>query len=370
MNITVLRDNLREGLGAMERAVAQENTLPILKNVLLVTEGNKIRVTATNLEIGITKYILGKIQKEGGITVPFQTLFTIVNNCDAEKIYLETQGGTLLFKTDNYEAKLQGAAKEDFPIIPTIEHKDTSITLDAGVLKGAILEIMSASQISDIRPEISGILFDFQLSLFKLVATDSFRLGEKILTHTQFTTNATKGFKVIIPFKTIQEIIRIFKDDRELTLFIDAHQILIEDSDTKLISRLVDGSYPDYEQIIPKTTETELSVPKQQFMNAVKLVSTFSGKVHDIKLRLKEGAKALEIYSATQQMGENKYLIPVNAKGSEFEELVFNWRYLIDGLKPIHAEHFSFGINGDAKPAVLRAGEDASYLYVVMPIKQ
>ncbi len=370
MNIIVLRDNLKEGLSAMERAVSQENTLPILRNVLLVTEQGKIRITATNLEIGITKYVLGKIQAEGGITVPFQTLFTIVQNCDAEKIHLETQGASLLVKTDNYEAKLQGVSKEDFPIIPSIERRDTGITLDAGILKNALLEIISASQVSDIRPEISGVLFDFHVSIVKLVATDSFRLGEKTLTHTQFATTAAKGFKAIIPLKTVQEIIRIFRDGRELSLCIDSHQILVEDGDTKLISRLIDGNYPDYEQIIPKSAETELSISKTQFMNAVKLVSTFSGKVHDIRLKLKEGAKAIEIYSASQQLGENAYLVPVKAKGAEFRELVFNWRYLIDGLKPIQSEHFSFSINGDAKPAVLRGSDDASYLYVVMPIKQ
>lgn len=369
MKLTVLKDNLKEAISAVERVVSDQSQLPILKNILIVADQNKIKIVGTNLEIGITRYALGKIHEDGGITVPFHTFASIVHNCDSERMQLETEGTTLHVKTDNYHAKLQGIARDEFPIIPAIERTKESLQIASGILKNAITEIITAAQISEIRPEISGILFDAQQSQIKIVATDSFRLGEKTIHHTQFSTSFTQGIRIIIPLKTVQEIVRIFPDDKELSLFVDPHQLLVKTNDIELISRLIDGQYPDYEQIVPKSLETQVILPKDHFVNAVKLVSTFSGKVNDIKVRLHETGSALEIYSAHQQLGENAYLVPAKVKGEFPKEVTFNWRYLQDGLKPIASKEFLLGLNGDTKPALLKSQEETTYFYIVMPIK-
>ena len=369
MKLIILRSNLKEGLSAVEKAILENNNLPVLKNVLFKTYNNKIKIAATNLELGITKFTSGKIIEEGGITVPFGTFYGIINNSDSERINLETKNNTLIVKTDNYEAKIQGVSEDEFPIIPKIENEDQFIEINNSLLKEALNRVASAAQISEIRPEISGVLIDFQMTLMKLVATDAFRLTQKIFNNNNFSSSFIRGFKVIVPLKTITEVIKIFPINQPIKIFIDSNQILFKSDDLELISRVIDGDYPDYEQIIPKSTDNEIHINKDHFVNGLKLASNFSGRTNDIKLKTNDGAKVLEIYSANQYLGDNKYLVPMKLKGKELEEISFNWRYLLDGLKTLNSENIFFGTNGSAKPSVIKSLEDDSYHYILMPIK-
>jgi len=367
MKVTILKTNLRDGLSAVERAVADNSNLPILKNVLLKTVDNKIRLSTTNLELAITKTISGKIIEEGGLTIPFSTFYNIVNNTEHERINLEKNENNFIFKTDNYEAKLQGLKEKDFPVIPKIEGEDY-IEINPVVFKKAISKVISAAQISEIRPEISGVLFDFKLTLMKFVATDSFRLAEKTLSDDKFKSTFKHSFKAIVPLKTIQEVVRVFNNDDLIRIYVDSNQILFKSNNLEIISRLIEGNYPDYEQIIPKSIETELSINKDYFSNAVKLVSTFSGKNNDVNLAAKN-QKTMEVYLANQYLGENNYLVPAKVKGPDFEGVSFNWRYLMDGLKVVDSSELIFGVNGNNKPAVIKSPTDSSYFYILMPIK-
>jgi len=369
MKIIILKTNLREGLSAVERAVTENNKLPILKNTLLKTVDGRIKLSATNLELGINKLVGGKIIDKGSITVPFHTFYSIVNNSDSERINLEVKDNTLIFKTDNYEAKIQGISEEEFPIIPKIENENQYIEIDPAVLKDSLMKVVSAAHISEVRPEISGVLFDFQVTILKLVATDSFRLAEKTLYDQHFKTNFNRGFKVIVPLKTIQEVIRIFNTDKPIRIYMEPTQILFKSEDLELISRLIDGEYPDYEQIIPKNIDVEIITNRDYFINALKLVSNFSSKINDIKIKIKKDSKNLEIYSANQYLGENCYMIPAKIKGENSYEVTFNWRFLLDGLKTTNSKNLFFGITNESKPAIIKSPEDNSYFYILMPIK-
>lgn len=369
MKLIILKDNLKTGLAVTERAISEQTNLPILKHVLIKTINNSISLSATNLELGINKFINGKIIENGGLTIPFQIFYNIISNIDSDRVNLESEKNVLTIKTDNYQAKIQGINEEEFPIIPKTQNNEPQIIVNSTIFKTAILEIINAAQISEIRPEISGVLLDFQITLIKLTATDSFRLGEKTIYDSQFTAKNKKGFKIIIPLKTIQEIIRIFPNETTIEIYIDQNQILFKTTDQELVSRLIDGQYPDYEQIIPKNIETEITLNTKRFLNAVRLVSSLSGKINDIKIKIKEGTKTLEVYSANQYLGENSYLIPIKIKKEETKELTFNWRYLHDGLKSIKSEILFLGINGDTKPVIIKNPDDASYFYILMPIK-
>lgn len=369
MKLIILKENFKKGLASVERIVIENSNLPILKNVLIKTQNNKIKISATNLELGLDKFIGGKILEEGALTIPFNAFYNIISNTDSERINLEVEKNNLIVKTDNYKARIQGIQEHEFPIIPKIKEAANFIEIPSVTLKEALLDIISAAQISEIRPELSGILFDFQMTFIKLVATDSFRLAEKAIYDNQYKNNFNKGFKAIIPLKTVQEVVRIFPDDQPVSIHLDANQILFKNSEQELISRLIDGSYPDYEQIVPKKIETEIILNKDKFLKAIRLVSSLSGKINDVKLSLKDGAKAVEIYSANQFLGENNYLIPAKIKGADFKELTFNWRYLLDGLKAVKTENVFLGINGDSKPALLKMPEETSYFYILMPIK-
>src|SRR3989344_4939266 len=218
MKLIVLRDNLKNGLSAVEKAVTESTALPILKNVLLKTFNNRIKIEATNLELGISRFISG-----------------IINNSNAERINLETENNNLIVKADNYEAKIQGISPEEFPIIPKINSLDYYLELDGEIFKKALLKTVPCVQLSEIRPEIGGVLFDFQLTVLKLAATDTFRLSEKSIYNNQFKTNFIRGFKAIVPVKTIQEIIRIFPDDQKITIHMDSNQVFLKNDDTELI---------------------------------------------------------------------------------------------------------------------------------------
>ena len=374
MKLVILKNNLREGLNSVERASSDNNNLPILKNVLIKTFNNKIQLSATNLEIAVSKQISGKIIEEGSITVPLSAFSTIVSNTDSERINLETNQNTLLFKTDNYEAVIQGLPEEEFPIIPKIENIKNHLTLPVELLKESVLKIINAIQISEIRPEISGMLLDFQVTHPKFAGTDSFRLAEKTINESNYTTSFQRGFKVIIPLKTMQEVLRTLVKG-EVSIFIDPNQILFSSNggssggkdDLQIISRLIDGNYPDYDPITPKSFETEIVLEREQLLNAVKLVSTFSGKVNDIRMKVKNDKKVLEIYSVNQLLGENKYLVPAKVKGEEFE-VSFNWRYLMDGLKNFTGQDIFLGINGNHRAAILKNSTDGTYFYILMPI--
>lgn len=369
MKVILFRDNLKNGLAAAEKAVADSANLPILKNILLKTINNRIQLTTTNLEFAITKFISGKIIEEGSLTVPFGMLHNIVSQTTHDRINLEKNNNNFLFKTDNYEANIQGISADEFPLIPTIGNTEHYIEINPVVFQESLQQVVSAAHISEIRPEISGILFDFQSTILKLVATDSFRLAEKIIPANQFNHNFPAAFKAVIPLKTAQELLRVIGREKPLRILYDAHQILFKSDDIEVISRLIDGSYPDYEQIIPRETETEVTVNRAHFMNAVKLVSNFSGKTNDIRLAVKNDQKILDVYSVNQFLGENNYLIPARVSGAVFKDIPFNWRYILDGLKAISEENIIFKINGNTKPALIRPAEDASYLYMVMPIR-
>src|SRR3989344_68992 len=367
MKLIVLHTNLKNGLGIVSRALGEGSNLPILKNVSIKTLNNKIRLVTTNLELAATHYVSGKIIEEGSITVPFSILYGIVSNCDSERITLEVKNNTLYFQTDNYNAQIQGLPEEEFPIIPKISNDKNYILINAELFKSALLKVVSAVQISEIRPEISGVLFNFQLTHFKVVGTDSFRLAEKTISEKDFKSNFQRGFQVIIPIKTIQEVIRVMNNG-DVGVYIDPNQILFKTEEVEIISRLIDGAYPEYEAIIPKEFSIECDVSQESFMNAVKLVSNVTGKTNDIILKTKEGKKVLEVYSVNQFVGENRYLVPAKIKGKEFE-VAFNWRYLIDGLKNFESEEIYIGVNQENRPVLLRTPNDFSYFYLLMPIK-
>lgn len=368
MKIVILKNNLKDGLNIISRAISENANLPVLKNILLKTFNNKIKLVATNLEIAITQLVSGKIIEEGGVTIPFSVLNGIVNNSDSERINLDVIGNNLIFKTDNYEATIQGLEEENFPIIPKIKNTENFIKINANIFKEGLIKVAGAAQFSEIRPEISGVLLDFQLSCLKMVATDSFRLAEKTIFDSDYKANFEKGFKIIITLKTAQELSRILNGG-ELEIFCDTNQILFKNNDMELISRLIEGNYPDYEQIIPKEIQTESIINKEQFLNSVKLVSNFTGKVNDIKIKFKDGEKVLEIFSSNSYFGENKYLVPAKIKGDGFQTS-FNWRYLMDGLKNFdNNEEVIFGVNSDQKPAVIKSITDSSYFYILMPIR-
>lgn len=364
MKIIILRENLKNAFLNVERAIGVSNILPILKNVLIKTEKGRIKISATDLEIGITSWVNGKIVEEGGITVPANIFGAIINNISDSKLELETTDSKLKIITEKSHNIIQGIKESDFPIIPTIKVNEY-LEIKTSDLKKSLNQVVCAASAADRRPEISGVLFWLKDKKIKLVATDTFRLAEKTIKSDDFRTELD-DIKIIIPFKTIQETIKICEDEKKVKIYIDNHQILFNFEDVELISRLIEGSFPDYEAIIPQDIQTSVYINKEELFNAVKLASVFVGKVSDIKIKTEEDK--MEISGRESAIGENKTNLEAEIKG-EKQELVVNWRYLLDGLKGMESNNIFMGLNGEIKPILIKSEKEENYFYILMPIK-
>ena len=353
----------------MERISVANSSLPILKNFLIETQDNKIKLSATDLELAVTSFVTGKIINTGELTIPLNIFSAIINNIQTERITLEIINNKLLIKTDNYQAEINGTKKEEFPIIPQITNTQNHLEIKNFILRDALASVINSTAAEN-KPELNGVLFDFQINSLKIVTTDSFRLSEKTINNNQFNTNFNKPFKIIIPSKAVQEVIKELQnnDEEKTTIFLDQNQILFKTEKTEIISRLINGEFPEYTQIIPKNYETEVIINKEELINAVKLAGIFAERLSEVKIITKESNKSIEVFSFSQIIGENKYLIPAKINGATMEA-VFNWRFVLDGLKNIKSENIFLGLNSSNKPALIRSNEDESWFYVLMPIK-
>ncbi len=368
MKLIILKNNIIDGLNSVERAASSVSNLPILKNLLIKTEGGRILFTCTNLEIAITQTIPGKIVEEGDITVPLSVFASVAKNLNAERISLEVKDNHLLVTTDNYEATIQTQSAKDFPIIPGVSDKDKVVKMPAGKLLEALQSVFVATQYSEIRPEISGVFFHIFDNEVTLAATDSFRLSERVIKIEDVQTQQN-DISMIVPYKTAEELLRFLtNNDNDVELFIEQNQVLFKTNTKQLISRLVDGVFPEYRAIIPKQIQNEVVLNRDEFINALKLTSSFSGRGNNVTIVIGENKKFLELSSADSSVGENHYKIPIKLKGEPFT-IVFNWRYLLDGLKIYSSEDITLGVNAADRPAVLKNQNESRLVYVVMPIK-
>lgn len=362
MKIICLQENLKNNLNITQNIIGRNLTLPILNNLLLETENGRLKISSTNLEIGINTWTSGKIEREGVITCPAKIFFNYINNLPNKKIELEAKNNILTVKCENYKATIKCLPAEDFPIIPKIKNEPI-LEIKNTLLKEGLMQVSGCAAISESRPEISGVFFKINKEGLKLVATDSFRLAEKV----EKIDKIKSEHSMILPQRTAQELIRILNEkEGMMKIILGSSQVLFETNEVQIISRLIDGQYPDYQQIIPKSFITQILLNREEFLNAVRVAGFFSSKVNSIKFSVQSGK--IEILSQDPDLGENKTQIQTEVKGKELE-IDFNYRYLLDGLNNISSKQIFLGLNSDSSPVVLKSAESEDYLYVVMPIK-
>ncbi len=369
MKVIVLKNNLKEGVDSLGRLSPDGTSpLPILKNFLLQTQEGKLVLSSTNLEVAITRRVSGKVIDEGGITIPTAIMSSLLSNLGAEKVELQVDNTTLILKTDNYQAKIQGMKQEEFPLIPRIKNIQSQITLPANILLESILFVLNAVHVGAVKPELRGVLFDFESGLLRVAGTDSFRLTEKTMYASDLEVGEFVSSKILVPAKTLYEVVRVFKNSgKKITMEFDETQVIFRDENAEVVSHLVGGEFPDYRAIVPKEAKTEVALNKNDLIQALKLTGSFADRLNEVRVVVKEKAKTLEVVSLSQ-IGENNYMIPAKIKG-EAVEAVFNWRFLIDGLKDLVSDTVVIKLAGDSRPVTITGEDDASYLYLVMPIK-
>ncbi len=374
MKLVVLQEKLKKGLNIVEKISTKSLTLPILNNILITIEKNFLKLSSTDLEIGIKWWVLSKTEKVGAIIIPTKIFCNFINLLPNEKINIEIKNNNFLINCGNYKTKIKGFNSDDFPIIPEIK-KEEYISLESSFFCEALKQVVDISALSNNRPEISGIYFLFQKNIITIAATDSFRLGEKkIFLKNKFSLK--NDYSLIIPQKTIKEVINIFSEDEgNINIYFSSNQIMFErlfkeinHPQVQLISRLIDGEFPNYKEIIPKKYITKLVLNKENFINQIKSASLFSGKANEIKIKVDKSNNKIEILSENSNVGEYQSFMYGKING-EAIEISFNYRFILDGLSNIKSSEVVFELNNDFNPSVLKPVGDDSYLYIVMPIK-
>lgn len=380
MRFISIQENLKKGLNIVGHVTTKNINLPILNNILLKAENGNIELIATNLEIGVIHKMRGKIEKDGQFTVDSRLITDYVNLLgNDEKVKVEEKDGELKIECGNYKTKIKGESSKDFPLIPIISKKSFYQCAPDDFRKALASVVFSVSG-SENRMELTGVLFSFQEGRVSLVATDSYRLAEKTLSIKFLNEDGAKidqeDQKVIVPAKTIQELLRILNnwssasigEEEKIRIYLSENQILFTIDSIELVSRLINGQYPDYKQVVPTKSKTKATVERLEFLRAVKASALFSRTgINDISLKFVKSKIILSSCSGIS--GESQIELPCQIDGEE-NEITVNHRYLVDGLNNIEDDLVEVSVlNGDT-PCVLHPKKDKDYLYIVMPIRQ
>lgn len=374
MHFISLQENLKKGLNIVGHVTAKNINLPILNNILIKVEGGNIELVSTNLEIGIVYALRGKIEDDGQFTVDSKLIKEYVGLLSGgEKVKLEEKGGELLVECGNYKTKIKGESAKDFPLIPVIP-KNSYYSCNSGELKKSLNSVVFSVSTSENRVELTGVLFSFNKDKLSLAATDSYRLAEKELVVNNF--EITEDHAVIVPAKTAQELLRVLSNIDEMAIdgspdvkiYLTENQILFTVDSVSLISRLINGHYPDYKQIIPSKNQTEVVVERAELVRAVKAAALFSKTgVNDVALMFVKNKIIISAFSGAS--GESQIEIGAKISGSD-NDITINYRYLVDGLNNIEGSVVKIDILNNTTPCLLKPEKDNSYLYIVMPIRQ
>ncbi len=372
MKIEILKENLKTALLVCEKVIGKNLSLPILNNVLIDAQDTFLGLVSTDLESVIKFWVLTKIIKKGKVVVPAKFLSGFVSSLPNQKITLETMGEDLKLECGAIKTQVRGFNLEDFPIIPEFNNGDF-LEVDNQLFLDGLGQIIDVASPSSTRPEISGIYLHFSKNTITIAATDSFRLAEK---HITLAGPVKKEFSFILPQKPARDIISILGGKEGLLkIFFSDNQVLFEfpmketaHPQAQITSRLIEGQYPNYQDIIPAKFKTRIVVAKDDFLSQIKTASLFSGKVNEVKISLNAEKHQMEIFSKSPDLGENISTMPIKIEG-ESMDVSFNYKYLIDGLMQIKGSEVAFDLSKEEGPCILRPVGDASYIYMAMPIK-
>ena len=374
MKAVVLRPQFKEGLEIAERICAKSASLPIVQHVLVSAEKKMVRLRATDLQIGVTYQFLGTVEKEGQAVFAPRFLHAALGASLENRVLLEKEDGNLAVVLGEQRLSLKTLDPEEFPLIPSVQGDEVFFDVDTGALCQGLSQVVGMVGQSQVRPEISGVFFVFEKKEMRLVATDSFRLAEKVV---RLEKESVSSQSFILPAKTAKELISTLAERTGKTrLYMSPTQAIFDyesiDDPSQLrlqiVSRLIEGEYPHYQDVIPSAQKTRVIIPRDAFLSYVKTAGVFADKTNEVRLTANPSAKKLEFFSRNTEAGEQKSLLSCDIEG-EATQVAFNWRFLLDGLVQIKGRNAELGLNGEDGPALLRSAEQHGYRYVLMPIK-
>lgn len=372
MKVTCLQENLTRGLQIVGRAVSTRGTLPILSNVLLRTDAGRLKLTATNLEIGVNCWVPAKVDDDGAITVPAKLFTDFVNNLPAGNIEmsLNVRTKTLHLKSGQHEANVKGLDAEEFPIIPAIPEKPTT-RIAQGALRRMIREVAFVAATDDSRPVLTGVLTTIAGDMITLAAADPYRLSVR---HGRVLDRVESGLEVIVPARSYMELERVLGDtDDPLDVFITPNrsQVIFHTNEADIVSRIIEGQFPNYKQVIPAAAPlTRVVVQREELLNATRLASFFARDAANIvRFGVEPGEELPLVVSATAaEVGDQTGRVDATVSGAP-TTIAFNSRFVSEALGSLTAPEISLELGGPLAPGVLKVVGDESYLHVVMPLR-
>jgi DNA polymerase III subunit beta len=366
MKIEAIKETISDAVTKAEKIAGRNATLPVLKGIHLVAHDNVLDIKATNLDLGISISIPVKMKEEGDVVVPANILSSFLNSLAKEKsVTLESEGQTLKVSTGGVHTVIKTLSPEEFPIIPRIED-DEAFSIPARDLVLGIRSVAYAAAIGSMKPELSSIYVYYEEDKLVFVATDSFRLAEK-----KIKVKKIPHFKsILIPEKNAVEIARIFdglKDD--VSISIGENQIAFYGGNIYLVSRIIDGSFLDYRQVIPKETSSSVVVLKQDLASSLKTSLVFSDNFNQLLINLSPEEKKFEIQSRNNDVGESVAAVEAVIEGEKLSTSV-NHRYFIDCFQSIPGDTISLRFSGSDRPIVVEGAGDKTFIYLVMPMNR
>jgi DNA polymerase-3 subunit beta len=365
MKIVCTQENLKNGLAVVGRIISNSNTLPILNNLLLKTENGLLKVSATNLEIAIISSIRCKVEEEGVVTVSSKVLGDLVNNLPNKNISIQSKEAGLFIETENYHTNIKTLPADEFPLIPEVEGKNV-LSLNSQELKTALDQVVFAASSNQTQPEISGILFAYEGENLRIAATDRYRLAERLVPTPKNPGHTTES---IAPQKTCVELSRIIGNQKGMVeLRFSETQVSINFNETQIISRLVDGQYPDYRQIIPTGFITTTTTEKALLVNALRAAAVFGQNSNSVNVVFSEEKQQMVLTAESSDLGKSVVELPAKIEGKG-GSLVLNYHYLLDCLSGIDSQNVIIKMIDDNSPSLVVPEGKNDYIYLVMPIK-
>ena len=366
MKIECSVEKFKKAIMAVSRISSRNSTLTALGSVLLIASTNQLKVRATNLSLGIEMEVPAKVIKEGIIAIKSETIVGTVTSLNgSDKALLEIINNNLNIKSGKNEIILKAINHEDFPVLPSVTGEEFFVNSEKIV--NGIKSVYYSASFSEIKPEISSVYIYSEEDNLVFVSTDSFRLAEK-----KIKIKEAKSFKpVIIPLKNTAEILRALDEleEGELKINTNKNQISISSSSLYLTSRIVDGTFPDYRQIVEKNHTTDITCLKQDLVNALKIATVFSDRFNQVDISIKPKEKKVVLTSKNTEIGENQTILDAVISG-EGLEISLNQKYLLECLQSISADSVTIYVNTPNKPILVRGVNDPSFLYLIMPLSR
>jgi len=377
MKFKIPREKIKQAVSVAEKITGKDASLPILGNIMLKAEDNYLSVIATNLETGIIWDLLAKTETAGSAVLPAGIFSGLVSSLPGSTLLIDKKNDTVSVVDEKTKSNLISLAPEEFPTLPIIDGGDY-FNVRADIFCQALTQVANFSGTSSVKPEINGVCVVIENDNIKIVATDSFRLGEKKIS-TAGKGLLSKKYSIILPARAVREIVAVFGNfQKNIIVYLSDNQMMIDFSDDdgggrsriRFMSRLIDGEFPDYQAIIPDAHTTQIGFLKKEILFQLKPAQIFSGKNSEITVEVSVKDKVAKIASRAADFGgyegETGLLV---AEGKDIA-IVFNNRFLIDGLSAITADECFLGFSGDDGPALLRSKTGDDFIYIIMPIKK